>query len=240
MSLAALLLAIGAGALSILAPCVLPLLPIVFASAASRHPLGPFALAIGVVVSFVTVGMTGAALGVAVGMNAEHFRLIGAGLMLAIGTLLTVPAAHTWIATASGPLVNRSHAFIDSRVWSGWSGQLGLGLVLGLVWTPCVGPTLASAMILAARGDELWSSAATMIAFGFGALLPLALLALASRAVTARWRHRLAMSGRRGKMALGAILLLMGTAILTGLDRRIEAILLDLSPQWLIETTTRL
>lgn len=240
MSVATLGLAFGAGVLSILAPCVLPLLPIVFASAASRHAAGPVALAGGVVVSFVAVGLAGVSLGASVGLDPERLRMIGAALFVVIGLILLVPAAQMRIATAAGPLIDRGSAFIESRSWSGWPGQFGLGVVLGLIWSPCIGPTLASAMVLAARGDDLWSSGLTMMAFGVGALLPLVGLAFGWRVISSRWRARMAASGKGGKIVLGTLLLLMGAATLSGIDRKIEAFLLDLSPPWLTDLTTRL
>lgn len=200
MSIGTLLLAFAAGTLSILAPCVLPLLPIILASAATQHRLGPFALAGGVVVSFMAVGLAAASVGASVGLDSERLRLVGAVLFLLIGAVLLVPGLQTRMVTAAGPVVDWSHRRMSANAWTGWQGQFGLGLVLGLVWTPCVGPTLGSAMVLAAEGRDLAVSAATMLAFGLGALLPLAGLALLSRTAMARWR-----GGAAGWRASGGV-----------------------------------
>lgn len=239
MSAATLLLAFAAGLLSIFAPCVLPLLPIVLASAAAEHRLGPIALAGGIVVSFVIVGLTAASLGASIGLDSERLRQVGAVLFVAIGAVMLLPAVQTRLVTAAGPAIDWSQRRIGSARWAGWPGQFGLGLVLGLIWSPCIGPTLASAMVLAAQGEDLAMSAVVMVVFGIGALLPLAALALASRSLTMRWRGRLAGFGRRGKAILGVILVVMGIAVLTGIDRRVEAFLLDLSPDWLVRATTQ-
>jgi len=239
VSIGTLLLAFAAGTLSILAPCVLPLLPIILASAATQHRLGPLALAGGVVVSFMAVGLGAASIGASVGLDSETLRLVGATLFLMIGAVLLVPRLQERMVTAAGPLVDWSHRRMNASAWAGWQGQFGLGLVLGLVWTPCVGPTLGSAMVLAAEGRDLAASALTMLAFGLGALLPLAGLALLSRGAMARWRGKLAGVGRRGKVVLGVILVTMALLVLTGIDRRIEAFLLDLSPDWLDRVTTQ-
>lgn len=239
MSAATLVLAFVAGLLSIFAPCVLPLLPIVLASAAGEHRLGPLALAAGIVISFVAVGLVAATLGASVGLDAEKLRLIGAILFVGIGAVLLLPALQTRIVTAAGPAIDWSQRRIGSSRWTGWQGQLALGLVLGLIWTPCIGPTLATAMVLAAQGQDLAMSGLTMLAFGVGALLPLVALALASRAITARLRGRLAAFGRRGKAILGVLLVTMGVLVLTGIDRRIEAFLLGISPDWLVRATVQ-
>jgi cytochrome c-type biogenesis protein len=73
----------------------------------------------------------------------------------------------------------------------GLSGQFLLGLLLGVVWSPCVGPTLGAASILAAKGENLGQVAITMIAFGIGAAVPLIAIGLLSREALSRWRGRL-------------------------------------------------
>jgi cytochrome c biogenesis protein CcdA len=110
--------------------------------------------------------------------------------------------------------------------------------LLGAVWSPCVGPTLGAASILAAKGENLAQVALTMLAFGIGAALPLMLLGLESREAIMRWRGRLMDAGRGGKVLLGGLLVVVGL-FATGLDKRLETVLLDASPAWLTELTTR-
>ena len=90
------------------------------------------------------------------------------------------------------------------------AGQFGLGLLLGAVWSPCVGPTLGAASVLAAKGENLPQVALTMLAFGVGAALPLLLLGILLRRALMRWRSRLLEGGKAGKTALGLILSLSG------------------------------
>jgi len=78
-----------------------------------------------------------------------------------------------------------------------------------------------------------------MLAFGLGAALPLLLLGLLSRETLMRWRERLRAAGKSGKIAMGVILVATGFLVLTGLDKVLEARLVDLSPAWLTELTTR-
>ena len=78
-----------------------------------------------------------------------------------------------------------------------------------------------------------------MGAFGVGAALPLAVLGLLSHGALTRWRGRLMDAGKGGKMVLGGVLVIIGTLILSGLDKRVEELLVDLSPPWLTELTTR-
>ena len=78
-----------------------------------------------------------------------------------------------------------------------------------------------------------------MLAFGIGAALPLMLLGFISREAMQRWRGRLLEAGKGGKTLLGALLLAIGLLIETGLDKRLEAALVDASPEWLTNLTTR-
>jgi len=78
-----------------------------------------------------------------------------------------------------------------------------------------------------------------MLAFGVGATLPLLAIGLMSREALGRWRNRLLAAGRSGKAVMGALLLAVGALILTGLDKRVETVLVDASPAWLTDLTTR-
>src|SRR5262249_45580236 len=113
------------------------------------------------------------------------------------------------------------------------------GLVLGAVWSPCVGPTLGAASLLAAQGQELARVAATMLLFGLGAGAPLLLVGALSREALMRAHEHLLTAGRAAKAALGVSLILIGEAVATGLDKRIETGLVEVSPQWLTDLTTR-
>ena len=92
---------------------------------------------------------------------------------------------------------------------------------------------------LAAKGENLLQVAGIMSVFGVGAALPLLLLGTLSREATSKWRSRLLGAGKGGKIALGALLALVGLLILTGLDKKFEAAVVAASPEWLTDLTTR-
>jgi cytochrome c-type biogenesis protein len=235
----ALALALLAGVLSTLSPCVLPLLPIVLGAALTEHRFGPVALAVGVAVSYVAVGLFVATVGFAIGLDQDIFRSVAAALLIAIGAVLLLPQLQTRLAVAAGPFGNWAQAQSAGMSTRGLSGQFALGVLLGAVWSPCVGPTLGAASVLAAQGKNLGSVAATMIAFGVGAAAPLIVLGLASREALMRWRDRLLKAGKRGKILLGGLLLFVGVLIVSGLDKRLETLLVEASPAWLTQLTTR-
>ena len=114
-----------------------------------------------------------------------------------------------------------------------------IGVLLGLVWSPCVGPTLGAATVLAAQGENLRQVAGVMAAFGCGIATVLLILAFMTQGMLARWRGSMTGGGQRGKRMLGGILLLVGVLILSSGDRLIEGVLVSLSPDWLVDLTTR-
>jgi len=228
-----------AGILSTLSPCVLPLLPLVLGSAVAEHRWGAVALSIGMVISFVTIGLFIATLGFSLGLDSNFFRLLAAGLLIGFGVLLLSAGLQQRFAMATAGIGNAGQGFLARLTPAGWQGQLLVGLVLGAIWTPCVGPTLGSASVLASRGQDLGGVAIVMLAFGLGAALPLALIGSLSREALTRWRGRMLQAGQRGKAVLGGAMVLIGLMILSGLDHQIEAFLVRHSPDWLTNLTTR-
>jgi cytochrome c biogenesis protein CcdA len=239
MLLGSTIFALLAGVLSTLSPCVLPLLPVILVAATSEHRLGPVALASGLALSFVVIGLFVATIGYGIGLDASIFRIVAAMILIGIGVILLVPQLQTQVAAAAAPISGWADERFGGIETGGLSGQFSLGLLLGAVWSPCVGPTLGAASVLAAQGENLAQVAFVMLAFGVGAALPLLLLGLLSRETLMRWRGRLLDAGKTGKAALGGLLIVVGLLIVSGLDKRLEAVLVEASPAWLTEITTR-
>ena len=231
-------LAFAAGLLSILSPCVLPLVPIVLGTAIAAHPLGAVALAAGLSLSFTVLGLLLALVGFGLGIDAGMFRVAAAAIMIGLGAVLLVPVWQARLAAAGGPISDWADRRFGGFASSGLAGQFALGLLLGAVWSPCVGPTLGAASLLASQGHDLLRVALTMAVFGIGAALPLILLGLLSRATLMGVRSRLMSAGKLGKGLLGAAFIVIGVAIVSGADKRIEAALVAASPPWLTELTT--
>ena len=232
------LLAYAAGALTILSPCVLPLVPIVIGSAGRSHRWGPLALCAGLVVSFTAVGFAVAALGASSGFDGEIVRTIGAVMLLLVGLLLVVPGAQAALTRAATPVAAWANRRQSGLERFGLAGQAGIGVLLGLVWSPCVGPTLGAATVLAAQGQNLVEIAVVMAAFGLGIATVLLVLALATRGLLSRWRGRLMRTGGQGRRILGGLLIIVAVLILTGGDRLFEGLIVQITPDWLTDLTT--
>jgi cytochrome c biogenesis protein CcdA len=232
-------LAFLAGIFSTLSPCVLPLIPLVLGAALTAHRFGPVALAAGLALSFVTIGLFVATIGFSIGLSGDSFRSVSAMLMAVVGFLLLFKPLQDRLSALLGPIGDFFQSRFGVTQGNGLAGQFGVGLLLGAVWSPCVGPTLGAASVLAAQGENLLQVALIMAMFGLGAALPLLVLGALSQEALKRRRTQLAKTGNLGKQALGCALILFGVLILSGADKQLEAYLVDASPEWLTSLTTR-
>jgi len=227
-----------AGVLSILSPCVLPLVSILVGAALNTHRFGPYALALGLAISFTAVGVFIATVGASIGIDQEVFRVIAAALLIIFGIVLLSGTLQEKFASATAGIGGSGNNLLSKVSTDSLSGQFILGLILGAVWSPCVGPVLGATITLASQGTNLGHATFVMALFGLGAGLPLILLGLLSRQAMISVRSKLFTAGKIGKRILGVILLLVGLLIITGLDKQFEALIVAVSPEWLISLTT--
>jgi cytochrome c-type biogenesis protein len=181
-----------------------------------------------------------ATVGFSLGLDMTVFRSAAAVLLILLGGVLMVPRLQTQFATASGPMSNWTQSRFGGFSTAGITGQFGVGLLLGAVWTPCVGPTLGAASVMAARGQNLGMVTLVMLAFGIGTSLPLLFLATLSREALSRWRGRMLGASGGLKMVLGGLLIAAGILTLSGFDRTIQVELEQALPDWLVAVTTRI
>ena len=227
-----------AGSLTTLNPCVLPLLPIVLASAAQENRFGPAALIAGVIISFAGFGSLVAALGFGLGFDPLLIRIFAAALLIAAGVILLSGQANAMFVRVTAPLTAGAQGAISRIRPSGASGQFLLGFLLGAVWTPCVGPTFGAAIGLAAQRETFGQALALMIVFGVGLGVVMVALAYGSRRAIASRKTGLQGVSRWGKPVMGGALVLVGIAVVTGFDKVVETALVNIMPDWLVVITT--
>ena len=222
-----------AGALTLINPCVLPPLPIVVATAFQSSRFGPLMLAAGLTLSFAVVGVSVTAFGHLVGVDELLINRVAAVVMILFGAVLLIPRAQAALATLTAPLARGANTQIDRVQDAGAWGQFGVGVLLGAVWSPCIGPTLGGAIGLAASGENLGHAALTMLTFGVGVSTVLLALAYGSREILNARRERLMRWMPWAKPVMGVTLVVVGAGILFHFDRLVEGWVLDRMPAWL-------
>jgi cytochrome c-type biogenesis protein len=241
-----LLLALAAGSLTTLNPCVLPLLPLVVAGAMAQHRFAPLAMGAGLALSYALLGLFVALVGESIGLDADILRWIGGVLLVAFGLVQLIPALNDRFVLLLSPLANKAHSSASDASLatkaSLWSPFL-TGALLGLAWSPCSGPLLGGALTLVADSGStqgVWRGALILGVFGIGAATPLVAVAYLSKAKFLSFRGWMLKHAANIKKAVGLLMLLLGLAILTGYDKRVEGFLVNLMPDWLIAITTRI
>ena len=222
-----------AGVAGVLSPCVWPLVPVVMSSAAGESRRGPWMLAAGLSLSFALAGTLLSFLLVSAGLDPELFRDLAGAMLVGLAAVLLIRPLGDALSRRLSALSSRLEGGASTAPASAW-GQFGVGSLLGLVWLPCVGPTLGAAIGLASMGQSLGLAFVTMLAYGLGTAAVLLAAGIASQRVLVRWRPGILATANRGKMLLGWLLLALGTLVLTGLDKRLEALALPFLPEWIV------
>lgn len=225
-----LLFAYGAGLLTLINPCVLPVLPIILASALSADRRGPLALALGMSLSFVVFGMIVATVGHAIGLTETTLSNIAATLMVLFGLVLVVPAFSRQFETATAGFAAGADTRLHGVDLSGLRGQFLGGTLLGAVWSPCIGPTLGGAIALASQGESLLRSATIMIAFAAG--VSTLIIGLGYGAGHLVRSDGLRSFAQRSKPLIGILFIAVGVMILLRVHHIIEAWAVRSLPIW--------
>ena len=232
LELASVPLAYIAGVLSILSPCVWPLVPIVMTSAAGKGKSGPLYLALGLSTAFALAGSILTFVLLNAGLNPDAFRWFAAGLLVLIGLTLIIKPLADWLSLRLSELSSRMN--IGEHEASSSVGQFGVGMLLGLVWLPCVGPTLGAAIALASVGQDMGIAFVVMFTFGFGTASALIVAAVVSGKLLNKWRPSVFENVAKAKSLLGWLLLILGLMVFLGIDKVLETLAVQYLPDWAI------
>lgn len=224
-------LSLFAGSLTTLSPCVFPLLPLVLGGALQRNRFAPMAMGAGMTISFAMIGMLLGALGPALGVDGDSVRTGGAAMLIAFALVMLIPALGERFTQWMLPIASSANAASAKLDGGSLLGALLLGSVLGLVWSPCSGPLLGSALTLVASEGGVVRGGLVLGIFGLGAAAPLVAVAYLSRSAFIRTRDWVLSRLERVRYSFALLLGAMGVAILTGGDKWLEAHVL----QWLPE-----
>jgi cytochrome c-type biogenesis protein len=237
LSLPQLGLSVAAGGLTTLSPCVFPLLPLVLGGAVQGHRLAPVAMGLGMMLFFASIGVLLGALGPALGIDADTIRVAGAAMLIAFALVMLVPALGDRFSRWMLPIASAANAASTRLDGGSLLSAAALGAVLGLVWSPCSGPLLGSALTLVASEGGALRGGVVLALFGLGAAIPLVTVAYASRSGFMRARDWILARIERVRRGFAVLLGGMGVAILTGADKWVEARVLAWLPDAWVNLT---
>jgi cytochrome c biogenesis protein CcdA len=224
-----LIFALLAGIVTVAAPCTLPVLPVLFgASIGQTSKARPVFIALGFVASFTIVAIVFSAITQIVGIDSDRIRTVAIWLLLIFGFLMLWPQPFEWLAARASDLLNCVHR-IPIRAQSGNVGGFVLGTTLGLVWTPCAGPVLASILTVIATAPHIEWEALLLMVYAVGAAVPMLAIAYGGQFVTTHVR-RIARVSHRLQQGFGALVIVFAGAMYLQYDTLVTAWLSEFYP----------
>ncbi len=225
-----------AGIITVLSPCVLPLLPVILATAAQEGKARPFGVMAGFVGSFTIATLALSYLVRSLGLPPDINRLAAGYILILLGLVLAVPLLHGLFERSASLAIGRFSSGGPAVQSNGFGGGFVVGSGLGLAWSPCVGPIMASVITLALNQQVSASAILITLAFSLGTAIPMGAIVFGGRSFAQRLRWFQA-NARVIQRGLGVIMLLVGIAILAGWDRLVQIQLLTWFPNWELSLT---
>lgn len=166
-----------AGLITILSPCILSILPILLATTSTQEKYRPIGIMIGLIISFSFFTLATSSIVQLTGISPDVFRYIAIGTIIFFGLTMILPSLEEWLTaftnriTQAGKALQKTSEHYTTEFVSGYI----VGAALGLIWTPCAGPILATITVLASTQGITLTTCAMMIAYSCGAALPMIL-----------------------------------------------------------------
>jgi len=214
-----------AGVVTIMKPCCLPLVPVIF-SGSGGHRLRPLAIVSGLTVSFTTMGVLVSAFGATFGAYTDYLRNIAILFIISMGFVLFDEDVNMEFMKISGSITQRLRGIglfnkFSSRMPEGsLMGGFFLGLSLGILWIPCVGPILGAVLALVASVGNTTYGASMLFVYSIGMSLPMLSIAYYGKKITNKYKW-FSRNGELLKKLSGLVLILIGIMLLFGVDKLI-------------------
>ena len=194
------LLSIGAGLASVLSPCVLPVVPVIVAGAEREDRLRPLLVVAGLSLTFMAMGAVSSLFGALLVGRTRTIELVGAAVILVMGVMVLFDLN----------IFKRLYRLSNIRVQGeGRLGGLVLGMALGLVWVPCIGPFLSSILTMVGTSGQLARGVILLGFYSLGLAIPMLVLAYSSHLLQSKVKA-LAQHGTALRYITGGILIAFG------------------------------
>jgi cytochrome c-type biogenesis protein len=222
-----------AGCLTTLSPCVLPVLPFVTTSSFNKNRLGPAFLGAGLLFSFVGVSLVISSTGYLLGIDSGVIRKVAGALLALSGLFFLSQSLSDKLAARLSFISNFGNQSSPQDSSRPLLAEFLGGVLLGIVWTPCSGPSLGTALGLAAQGGSLASASVVLSFFGIGAVFPLMIVSYGARNYVSKLRGQSQFITIL-KKTFGVLVVTFGVLTLFGWDKHLEAVLTSAIPDgWL-------
>jgi cytochrome c biogenesis protein CcdA/thiol-disulfide isomerase/thioredoxin len=228
-----LIFAFLAGFFTVISPCILPVLPIILAAGTTTGKWRPIGIIVGLVLSFTFFTLSLTAIVHTTQISASAFRSVAIVLVFAFGLIMLFPKLSDWFAKISSPLANLGLR-IQKNSNSSFFGGFLLGIALGLLWTPCAGPILASITTLAATQSITFATVLITLAYSVGAGIPMLLLAYGGGEIIQSSKF-LSQHSQGLRQTFGAIMILTAVAITLHWDMIVQDKVTSIFPTIVIE-----
>ncbi|MEM6462042.1 MAG: cytochrome c biogenesis protein CcdA [Pseudomonadota bacterium] len=229
-----------AGLLTLINPCILPVLPIALSSALSANRAGPLIMAFGLMTTFTILGLFAASIGPGIGLTEDVISQASAVIMVFFGLVLLVPNLNARFATATSGFAGSVDQKMFGLDQTGTGGLFLGGMLLGAVWSPCIGPTLGGAISLAAHGGSLVWSGAIMLSFSMGVATIILALGYGAKEVIRSRQQAMRSLAAKSRSVMGFVFLAVGLGIFFKLHHKIDAALINVLPYWLQDLSVAL
>ena len=173
-SIVTLLMAIGAGLASVLSPCVLPVIPIIMAGSEREDRLRPMIIVAGLAISFMSMGAVSSLFGALLIGKTRYIEIGGSAIIVIMGLMVMFDLS----------IFKHFYQLSNIRVTSeGRIGGLILGLSLGVIWVPCVGPFLSSTLTMVATSGQLATGIILLGFYSLGLAIPMLIIGYSSQLI---------------------------------------------------------
>ncbi len=220
-----------AGVITVLSPCILPILPIILTSSIGGVNTGksrPLGVVIGFILSFTFFTLFLSTIVRLSGISADTLRLVSVLVIGGFGVSLLIPQFQVLVER----LFSKLAGFMPSgQNRTGFGGGLLIGFSVGLLWTPCVGPILASVISLAITGTVTFDAFLITLAYSLGTAIPMFLIMLGGQNALRRVPWLLANLGNIQKL-FGVLMILTAIGIFFNVDRKFQTFVLNTFPQY--------
>lgn len=225
------------GIVTILSPCILPILPIVLSSSITGGKKRPWGVVMGFIASFTFFTLFLSAIVKVTNISADVLRTFSVVIIAGFGISLLIPTFQRQIEKILSKLTSLINQRLDSRprgndnfsAHSDFIAGFLIGLSLGLLWTPCVGPILASIITLATASKVTTDTVFITLAYAVGTALPLLAITYGGRSLLTNHPWLVANTGRIQK-GFGIIMILTAIAIYFQIDRSFQSYIINRFP----------